>query len=293
MQAKACVPGEAGRFEMYLYLGCGRKPAFLERAGETPAFPCPMPYGIITQYAGFVNGCFKTEKENKMKGFFFAGMIAGLVLLANPCFLPAQDGETVKLPAPQKTGGKPLMEALNLRQSLRGNFGPAVNLTQQQLSNLLWAANGVNREKNFRTAPTAAGWNNVEIYVTTSDGLFIYDAIAHALKVVKKEDVRATSGLEGAGMMKQEFAKTAPVSLIYVVDMEKTGGMKWEGEEVGATWSYANASAIAQNVYLYCASEGLACILRAMLDPAQVAKSFNLRPGQKAILTTTIGQFPK
>ena len=231
-----------------------------------------------------------------MKKVIFAGVIAGLILLANPAFLSAQDGDVIKLPAPQTSGGKPLMEALKLRQSMRGNFGPAVNLTQQQLSNLLWAANGVNREKgNYRTAPTAAGWNNIDIYVTTSDGLFIYDAAAHGLKVVKKEDVRATSGLEGpaGGFMVQDFAKTAPVSLIYVADIEKTGGMKWEGEDVGATWSYANAAAIAQNVYLYCASEGLACILRAMIDPAQVAKSFNLRPGQKAILTTTIGQFPK
>jgi SagB-type dehydrogenase family enzyme len=231
-----------------------------------------------------------------MKRIIFVGLIVGLILLTNPGILSAQDGAAIKLPAPQTSGGKPLMEALKLRQSTRGGFGPAVNLTQQQLSNLLWAANGVNREKgNYRTAPTAAAWNNIDIYVTTSDGLFIYDAEAHALKIVKKEDVRATSGLEGpaGGMMKQDFAKTAPVSLVYVADMEKTGGMKWEGEDVGATWSYANAAAISQNVYLYCASEGLACILRAMIDPAQVAKSFNLRPGQRAILTTTIGQFPK
>ena len=229
-----------------------------------------------------------------MKKIILSCVIAGLVLLANPVYLPAQGDDVIKLPPPQTTGGKPLMEALKLRQSTRGGFGPSVNLTQQQLSNLLWAANGVNREKgNYRTAPTAAGWNNIDIYVTTSDGLFIYDAPAHGLKVVKKEDVRAKSGLEGSGMMKQEFAQTAPVSLIYVADMEKTGGMKWEGEDVGATWSYANAASIAQNVYLYCASEGLACILRAMIDPAQVAKSFNLRPGQRAILTTTIGQFAK
>ena len=228
-----------------------------------------------------------------MKKIIFAGLIAGLVLLVNPVFLPAQDGEVIKLPAPQTTGGMPLMEALKLRQSMRGGFGPAVNLTQQQLSNLLWAANGVNREKgNMRTAPTAAGWNNIDIYVATSDGLFLYDAVPHTLRVIKKEDVRATSGLEGSGMMKQEFAKTAPVSLVYVANMEKTGGMKWDGEDVTGTWTFANASAIAQNVYLWCASEKLACILRAMIDPSQVAKSFNLRTGQKAILTTTIGQFP-
>ncbi len=93
--------------------------------------------------------------------------------------------------------------------------------------------------------------------------------------------------------MKQDFAKTAPLSLIYVADMTKTKGMKYQGEDVGMAWSYANAMAIAENVYLFCASEGLACIIRAMLDPVQVAKSFKLRPEEKAILTQTIAQFKK
>jgi hypothetical protein len=229
-----------------------------------------------------------------MKKIICACVIAGLVLLMTPVFSQAQGGEVVKLPAPQKTGGMPLMEALNLRQSTRGGFGPAVNLTQQQLSNLLWAANGVNRERgNMRTAPTAAGWNNIDIYVATSDGLFLFDAVAHALNVITKEDVRTTAGLEGAGMAKQGFAVTAPVSLIYVADMERPGGMNWAGEDVGVAWTYANAAGISQNVYLYCASERLACIVRAMIDPAQLAKTLNLRPGQRAILTTTIGQLPQ
>ncbi len=219
--------------------------------------------------------------------------LTGLALLFVPCFSLAQ--EVIKLPPAQKTGGKPLMESLNLRQSTRGNFGPEAKLTMQQLSNLLWAADGVNRPPNHRTAPSAVDWQNIDIYVTTADGLFVYDAQQHALKVISKEDVRAVSGLEGSatGPMKQDFAKTAPVSLVYVADMSKTKGMKWGGEDVGATWTYAGAGAIAQNVYLYCASEGLACILRAMIDPVQIAKTFKLRPDQKAILTSTIAQFKK
>ena len=234
-----------------------------------------------------------------MRKIMFACSILGLLLLMNPVLSLAQGEDVIKLPPPQTDGGKPLMQALKLRQSTRGGFGPSVKLTQQQLSNLLWAANGVNRtegmQKNYRTAPTAAGWNNIDIYVATPDGLFIYDAIAHALKVVSKEDVRAISGLEGqaSGPMQQDFAKTAPCSLVYVADMTKAGGMKWDGEDVAATWSFTNAGTIAQNVYLYCASEGLACILRAMIDPAQIAKTFKLKQGQKALLTTTIGQFAK
>jgi SagB-type dehydrogenase family enzyme len=209
-----------------------------------------------------------------------------------PCLSLAQ--EVIKLPPPQKTGGKPLMESLNLRQSTRGNFGPAVKLTDQQLSNLLWAADGVNRPPNHRTAPSAVDWQNIDIYVATPDGLFVYDPVQHALKVITKEDVRATSGLEGQkGGMQQDFAKTAPVSLVYVANMAKTKAMNFGGQDVGIPWTYTGAGAIAQNVYLYCASEGLACILRAMIDADQVAKVFKLGPDQKAMLTSTIGQFKK
>jgi SagB-type dehydrogenase family enzyme len=229
-----------------------------------------------------------------MKRSVIVILAAGLLLMMIPCISPAQE-EVIKLPSPQTSGGKPLMDSLKARQSTRGDFGPPVKLTMQQLSNLLWAANGVNRPDGHKTAPTAAGWENIDIYVTTADGLFLYDPKQQALKVISKEDVRATSGLEGpaGGGMKQDFAKTAPVSLIYVADMAKTKGMKYGGEDVGPLWSYTNAGAIAENVYLFCASEGLACIVRAMIDPVQIAKVFKLRPDQKAILTSTIAQFKK
>ena len=220
----------------------------------------------------------------------------GMFFLIGPQFSASQEpAKVIKLPQPQTEGGKPLMQALKLRQSTRGNFGPEEKLSLQTLSNLLWAADGVNRPGGHRTAPSAVDWQNIQIYVTTADGLFLYDAPQHVLKVISEKDVRAICGLEGSatGPMKQDFAKTAPVSLIYVADMAKTKAMKWQGEDVGATWSYAGAGAIAQNVYLFCASEGLACILRAMIDPVQIAKVFGLQPDQKPILTSTIGQFKK
>jgi len=185
------------------------------------------------------------------------------------------------------------MQALKSRQSTRGNFGPEEKLSQQTLSNLLWAADGVNRPPNHRTAPSAVDWQNIEIYVATADGLFVYDSPQHALKVVSTQDVRAIAGLEGSGGMKQDFAKTAPVSLVYVADMTKTKGMKYGGEDVGLTWTYAGAGAIGQNVYLFCASEGLACILRAMMDATKISEVFKLRPDQKPLLTSTIAQFKK
>ena len=228
-----------------------------------------------------------------MRTFIAACLALSLILLVVPSYSPAQDAEVIKLPPPATEGGMPLMNALKLRQSTRGNFGPEVKLSMQVLSNLLWAADGVNRPGGHRTAPSAVDWQNIDIYLFTADGVFVYDAVNNALKVIDKEDRRATAGLEGAGQMKQEFAKTAPLSLVYVANMAKTKAMKYQGEDVGIPWTYTGAGAIAQNVYLFCASEGLACIVRAMLDQAQVAKTLKLGPDQKVMLTSTIAQFQK
>jgi len=219
-----------------------------------------------------------------MKRTMTAFLCLGLFLLMSPRISLPQDGEVIKLPPPQTDGGKPLMQALKLRQSTRGNFGPEVKLSMQVLSNLLWAADGVNRPDGKRTAPSAVDWQNVSIYVTTADGLFLYDAPQHVLKVLSKEDVRAVAGM-------QDFVKTAPLNLIYVADMAKGKDMKWQGENPTLTWSYAGVGAIAQNVYLFCASEGLACILRAMVDANAIAKTLNLRPEQKVVLAQTVAQF--
>lgn len=212
--------------------------------------------------------------------------VAVLFFLANTATVSAEE-EIIKLPAPQTDGGIPLMKALSLRKSTRGDFGPAVKLTMQQMSNMLWAADGINRPgTNHRTAPSAADWQNIDIYVTTADGLFLYDAKEHALKVLGKEDIRSVAGT-------QPFVPGAPVNLIYVADYERAsfGGQRMKDTEV--TWSYANTGFIAQNVYLWCASEGLACIVRAFADADAIKKALNLRPEQHFVLAQTIAQFKK
>lgn len=222
-----------------------------------------------------------------MRKTVLACAILGMCLLMNPIFAAAQGADIIKLPPPQTDGGKPLMQALKLRQSTRGGFGPDVALSMQTLSNLLWAADGVNRQQGqHRTAPSAADWQNVDIYVTTASGLFLYDAIKHELKVLGKEDVRAVAG-------QQDFVKTAPLNLIYVADMARAafGGKRMP--EVEQTWSYANVGFIAQNVYLFCASENLACIVRAMIDPAAITQTLKLRPDQKPMLAQTVAHFKK
>jgi nitroreductase len=227
-----------------------------------------------------------------MRRMIAAVLALGLFLVMTPALSLGQaaasqaGADVIKLPAPQTEGGKPLMQALKLRQSTRGGFGPDVALSMQVLSNLLWAADGVNRPPNHRTSPSAADWQNIDIYVTTAAGLFVYDPLKHELKVLGKADIRAVAG-------QQDFVKTAPLNLIYVADMAKAqfGGKKMP--EVEETWSYANTGFIAQNVYLYCASEGLACIVRAMIDKDVASKALSLRPDQKIILAQTIAQFKK
>jgi SagB-type dehydrogenase family enzyme len=226
-----------------------------------------------------------------MKKVIIACSILGLFLFINPYFSSAQDASVIKLPPPQKDGGMPLMKALSLRQSTRGGFGPAEKLSQQTLSNLLWAADGVNRpnlkepEKGHRTSPSAVDWQNIDIYVTTADGLFLYDPIKHELKVLGKEDVRGVAG-------SQDFVPTAPLNLIYVADLARASfqGKKMDTAE---PWSWAGVGFIAQNVYLYCASENLACIIRAMFDANAVTKALKLRPDQKPLLSQTVAQFKK
>jgi SagB-type dehydrogenase family enzyme len=221
-----------------------------------------------------------------MRTIIAACLALGLFLLMVPSYALAQDANVIKLPPPQTDGGKPLMQALKLRKSTRGGFGPDVPLSMQVISNLLWAADGVNRpEGNHRTAPSAVDWQNVDIYVTTANGLFLYDAIKHELKVLGKEDIRAVAG-------QQDFVKTAPLNLIYVADMAKA---MFQGKpmDTAETWSYAGVGFIAQNVYLYCASEGLACIVRAMIDKDAASKALKLRPDQKVVLSQTVAQFKK
>jgi nitroreductase len=181
-----------------------------------------------------------------------------------------------------KTGGKPLMEALNDRQTIR-TFTKD-NLTLRQLSDLLWAAWGINRsDLKKRTAPSSNNSQEIEVYVALPEGLYVYEAESSILKQIHNRDIRKLTGT-------QDFVAEAPVNLIYVSDMGKRG--KKEGDEIKDSdllTSYVNTGFIAQNVYLYCASENLGCVVRAMVDKGKLGAEMNLRSNQKIILSQTIG----
>ena len=172
------------------------------------------------------------------------------------------------------------MQVLQERQSQR--LFSNTKLPLQVLSDLLWAAWGVNRpESGKRTAPSAANFQEIDIYVALEDGLYLYNAQEHILVPVMAKDIRAETGL-------QDFVKEAPVNLIYVADyarMRRT-------TEGNLMLSAVNTGYISQNVYLFCASEGLSTVARGLVDRESLAKLMNLRPDQKVTFTQSVG-YPK
>jgi nitroreductase len=208
-------------------------------------------------------------------------MILAVFLFAGTVAAGVQDLQTIQLPQPKQEGGKPLLQTLNERKSAR-EFA-AEKLAPQVLSNLLWAAWGISRSTGQRTAPSASNKQEIDIYVVMADGAWLYDAKANALKQVVSEDIRALTGT-------QPFVKDAPVNLVYVADLAKAGRTRPEDAEF---YSGANTGFIAENVYLFCASEGLATVVRASVDRAALAKALKLRPDQKIALAQSVGYAKK
>jgi hypothetical protein len=207
--------------------------------------------------------------------------VAGAALTMGSTVLSfAQEMKPMPLPPPQMEGGKPVMEALKARQSAR-EFS-SEKLSPQVLSNLLWAASGINRPDGKRTSPTASNKQELDIYVATADGLFMYEPKAHALLPILKEDIRAQTG-------SNTYLKDVAVVLIYVSDYALMNKGTEETMLINAT---AGAALAAQNVYLFGASAGLAVRVRSNIDRPMLAKVMKLRPEQKITLDQAVS-YPK
>lgn len=202
-----------------------------------------------------------------------ATAIAAL-LFSIPMF--ANDAD-VKLPPPDKAGGIPLMKTLSLRRSTR-KFS-SKEPSRQTLSNLLWAAFGVNRPDGKRTAPSAMNWREIDVYVALKEGLYRYDAEKNVLKHILSEDIRAAIG-------KQAFTRKAPVNLIYVADRSRMTNVD---EAMKSFYSAADTGFISQNVYLFCASEELATVVIGMVDRKKLRSIMRLSDNQKIILAQPVG----
>jgi SagB-type dehydrogenase family enzyme len=206
------------------------------------------------------------------------GWLGILMMLGIAGGVLAQEADMTRLPAPQTEGGMPLMQALKQRHSTRELSARA--LPPQVLSDLLWAASGVNRPgTGQRTAPTARDWREIDVYVAMADGTYRFEPDAHALRRVLPQDVRALTGI-------QDFVAQAPVNLVYVADLDRMGDTTAEHRLL---YSATDAGFIAQNVYLYCASAGLATVVRGSIDREALGAVLGLRPGQRVILAQSIG----
>ena len=210
-------------------------------------------------------------------------MRTALILGACACLAMQAVGQELKevpLPRPRMTGGKPLMDALRERHSTR-SFDSRL-LPPQTLSDLLWAAFGINRpESGKRTAPSAVNWQEIDIYVVLASGAYRYDPQPHSLKRIAHGDLRKLTG-------GQDFVATAPVNLVFVADLTKMSGASPEDQ---LFYAATDTGFISQNVYLFCASEGLATVVRGMVDREALAKALKLPPTSKIILAQTVG-FP-
>lgn len=203
------------------------------------------------------------------------------VMLAFSALASAQELKPIQLPKPQMEGGKPLMQALKERKTTR-EFG-SEQLPMQTLANLLWAAFGINRpETGHRTAPSAMNRQEIDIYVATAHGVYLYDAKGNTLKLVLTKDIRAATG-------EDTYVKNAPMDLVYVADYSRMWGQSDADQKL---YSAADTGFIAQNVYLFCASEGLATVVRGSVNRTALAGIMKLRPDQKIMLAQCVG-YPK
>ena len=203
-----------------------------------------------------------------------------LIIIGFSLVSAAQDLKPVQLPPPQTTGGRPLMEVLKDRHTTR-EFSTQ-QLSPQTLSNLLWAAFGINRPDGRRTAPSDLNRQETTIYVVNGDGAYRYDAKANTLNPVLLGDIRASTGT-------QPYVKYAPLDLVYVADLTKDGPPAPSEPEL---YNAAGVGFIAQNVYLYCASEGLVGGFRSQIDRAALSKLLKLQPTQRIMFAQAVG-YPK
>lgn len=185
----------------------------------------------------------------------------------------AQD---IKLPVAQKNGGKPLMQVLNERMSIREYSQKEISM--QTLSNLLWAAWGFNRDFK-RTAPSAMDKQEIDIYVFLKKGTYLYLAKENILKFINNKDLRKTTGM-------QPYVETAPLNIVYIANADKAAGNSLEEK---MPYMYADAAFIAENVYLFCASFDLGCVVRGYINRSELKKELQLKPNQEITLAQTVG----
>ncbi len=203
-----------------------------------------------------------------------AGLLSSL---ASTPSLAAESVTSMDLPPPRADGGKPLIQALRQRRSIR-EYAPQ-QLPKQVLSDLLWAAFGINRPSGDRTAPYWRHVMVIDVYAAMADGVWFYQPKRHALLLHSRKDIRAETGL-------QDFVGTAPLNLVYVAHGERMQDISAEERRLYAS---VDTGFIGQNVYLFCASEGLATVFRGAVDYDNLGRTMQLGEGQFVTFAQTVG----
>ncbi len=188
-----------------------------------------------------------------------------------------QQPKVMELPPPRKSGGMPLISALALRHSTR-DYAPRP-IPPQVLSDLLWSAFGINRPSGDRTAPYWRHVMVIDLYLASADGVWIYEPKAHSLLFHLPDDIRARTG-------HQDFVASAALNLIYVAHGERMTDITPEERRLYAS---VDAAFIGQNVYLFCASEGLASVFRGAVDYPGLARTLRLPDQQFVTFAQTVG----
>ncbi len=198
--------------------------------------------------------------------------------------------ENIKLPEPNKIGGAPVQEALSNRMSYQGGISSR-KLHEHHLSTLLWAANGINHQDGGRTAPSAIGGKDIEIYAVMEQGAYKYDPEKHELIFIAEGDHRPATGRG------QDFVNSVPVILVLVSDSDRFLPMEknYPGVDFSSfkpSWAAMDAGIVYQNINIYCAGNGLATITRAFMDREALRSLLKLKDTQTLLLNNAVG-FPE
>lgn len=210
-----------------------------------------------------------------MKKLFY--LIIALAMMTNT----QAEAKTIKLPSANlNRNTKTVMDAFQSRRSIRA-YSPKM-LSDQDLSDLLWAAQGLTHEGGRMTSPTAKNSQEILLYVFMEDGVYLYDHYKHILNQVKKGDHRE---IFCAG---QEFAKTAPVTLLMVADLDKYGN----DTEHARMMVISDAGICSENINIFCSAAGLCTVPRGMMDHKAIAALLGLGEKQLPVLNNPVG-YPK
>ena len=205
-------------------------------------------------------------------------LLSGAVLATARGSAAAQEPQVMQLPQPREDGSKLLIDALRMRRSTREYSSRA--LPVELLSNLLWAAFGINRpESHDRTAPSWRHSMEIKIYVTTSEAVWRYEPRLNQLVLHMRGDIRGKTG-------SQDFVAMAPVNLVYVADANRMTHVSPEEQRL---YAFTDTGFIGQNVYLFCASEGLGSVFRGSVDRETLARTMQLDPSQFVTFAQTVG----